>query len=88
MADDVGAAADTEGHLLERATGLDISGRGVDQVPEPLRREVLDRWPRLDLATEFTACFRGQAERKPDSAAARAMASGLADRLAANPLER
>jgi hypothetical protein len=84
----VDAAEDAEGSLLERATGIDISGRGVDDVPAGLRREVLDRWPRLDLATEFADCFRGQAARKPGTAAARAMASGLADRLAANPLER
>jgi hypothetical protein len=85
---EVDRAEDAEGHLLARATGIDISGRGVDDVPADLRREVIDRWPRLDLATEFADCFRGQAARKPGTAAARAMASGLADRLAINPLER
>ena len=87
MADDVDPAVDPEGALLSRGTGVDISGRGVDLVPAALRAEVLEHWPRLTLAAEFSACFRDQAARKPESAAGRAMRSGLADRLAANPLE-
>jgi hypothetical protein len=87
MADAVDAAEDPEGALLNRGTGVDISGRGVDLLPAPLRVEVLQRWPRLTLAAEFGACFRDQAARKPDGAAARAIRSGLTDRMAANPLE-
>jgi len=48
---------------------------------------VLAAWPRLDLAERFTACFADQAARKPDSAAAAAMRSGLGERIAANPLK-
>jgi hypothetical protein len=81
-------AVDPEGHLLDVATGLDISGRNVEQWPEPLLRELLAEFPRLDLAERFTACFRAQAERKPDSSAAAAVRSGVAERIAANPLER
>ena len=83
---DVDPAADPEGHLLERATSLDISGRRLQEWPAPLRADVLARWPRLDLAERFTACFADQAARKPDSAAAAAMRSGLGERIAANPL--
>jgi hypothetical protein len=86
MWDDVDPALDPEGHLLERATSLDISGRRLDEWPAPLRAEVLAAWPRLDLAERFTACFADQAGRKPDSAAAAAMRSGLVERIAANPL--
>jgi hypothetical protein len=86
MWDDVDPALDPEGHLLERATSLDISGRRLDEWPAPLRAEVLAAWPRLDLAERFTACFADQAARKPDSAAAAAMRSGLVERIAANPL--
>lgn len=88
MADDVDPAVDPEGALLSRGTGVDVSGRGVDELPAPLRAEVMERWPRLTFAAEFTGCFRDQAARKPDSTAGRAMQSGLADRLAANPLEK
>jgi hypothetical protein len=87
MWDDVDPAVDPEGHLLERATSLDISGRRQEVWPADLRAEVLAAWPRLDLADRFTACFADQAARKPDSSAAAAMRSGLADRIAANPLD-
>jgi hypothetical protein len=87
MWDDVDPAADPEGHLLSRATSLDISGRRVEEWPAGLRAEVLAAWPRLDLADRFTACFADQAGRKPASSAAAAMRSGLAARIAANPLE-
>jgi hypothetical protein len=87
MREPVEPAEDAESFLLQRATSLDISGRGVESVPAELRAEVLQRWPRLSLATEFSACFADQAARKPGSAAAEAVASGIAGRLAANPLE-
>jgi hypothetical protein len=87
MWDEVDPADDPEGHLLARSTAIDISGRGVDDLPAGLRAEVLERWPRLDLSDEFLRCFRDQARRKPGSTAARAIASGLAARVAANPLE-
>jgi HD domain len=87
MREPVEPADDAEGFLLQRATSLDISGRRVDSVPAELRADVLQQWPRLSLATEFSACFADQAARKPDSAAAEAVASGIAGRLAGNPLE-
>jgi hypothetical protein len=87
MWDSVDPHADPEGHLLELSTGLDISGRNAGAWPEDLRREVLDRYPRVGLAQEFTAFFEDQARRKPHCAAAAAVASGIGDRLANNPLE-
>jgi hypothetical protein len=87
MWDDVDPAADPEGHLLERATSLDVSGRRLEEWPADLRTEVLAAWPRLDLAERFAACFADQAARKPGSSAAAALRSGLAARLVANPLE-
>jgi HD domain len=84
----VDPAMDPEGFLLEVATGLDISGRNPDWWPAELRADVLASLPRLDLAPEFAACFEAEAARKPHSAAARLMASGFVERLAANPLDR
>lgn len=78
---------DPEGHLLEIATGLDISGARPDVLPRAFLDEVLARFPRLDLAGEFTACLIDQASRKPDTAAARLVAGGLADRMRSHPLE-
>ena len=78
---------DLEGYLLEIATGLDISGSRPDALPEDFRREVIAAYPRLDLAAEFGDRVRDQAQRKPETAAARLLANGLADKLARNPLE-
>jgi HD domain len=87
MWDSVDRTLDPEGYLLEAGTGLDISGRDPDRWDLALRREVLGRYPRLDLRTEFVACFQDQARRKPASLAAQAVHSGIAERMAANVLE-
>lgn len=79
---------DVEGHLLEIATGLDISGARPDALPEKFLREVLAAHPRGDLAKEFTSCVEEQAERKPTTAARRLVDNGLARKLQENPLER
>jgi hypothetical protein len=79
-------AVDPEGHLLDLATGLDISGRDAENWPQELLAELVEAHPRLDLADRFLACFRDQAARKPQSSAARAVSSGIADRLTTNPL--
>jgi HD domain len=78
---------DVEGHLLEVATGIDISGRGLELISPDRRTEVVTAWPRLDLATEFYRCFRAQADRKPASRAADLVRGGLADALRDHPLE-
>jgi hypothetical protein len=87
MWDEVDPALDAEGHLLCEGTGLDISGRGPDRWPAGFRAEVVERYPRLGLPAEFVAAFREQARRKPGCAAAAAVASGIGDRIAANPLD-
>lgn len=84
---EVDVATDPEGHLLARSTAMDITGRNVEDCPPGLRAEVLGRYPRLDLAGEFLACFQDQARRKPDSSAAVAVRSGLDARMAENPLD-
>jgi HD domain len=84
---EVDAAADPEGHLLELATGLDISGRHPEWWPAETRADVVRALPRLGLREEFLHCFQDQARRKPGSTAAQAMANGIAGRLAANALD-
>ncbi|MGY1843773.1 HD domain-containing protein [Modestobacter sp. SYSU DS0875] len=80
--------ADPEGHLLELATGLDVSGRRPDDWPAGFRAEVLARHPRLGLAEEFLGCFTAQARRKPGSLAGQFVAGGFAERVRGNPLDR
>ncbi|MGH1523428.1 HD domain-containing protein [Leifsonia sp. L25] len=84
---EVDPAFDPEGHLLEVATALDISGVRPDVLPEEFRREVVTSFPRLGLAAQFTACVTDQAERKPDTAARRIVDRGVAEKLRRNPLE-
>jgi hypothetical protein len=78
---------DVEGHLLEVATALDISGARPDALPAAFVREVLAAYPRLTLAAEFTAQVTDQALRKPTTAAHRLVHGGLACKLAQHPFE-
>lgn len=83
----VDVSTDPEGHLLARATATEVIGKEADDYPAGFRAEVLERYPRLDLAEQFLSCFQAQAVRKPASSAGSAVRSGLADRMAANPLD-
>lgn len=67
---------DVEGHLLEVATSLDVSGAGFDLVPDAVLRAVTAAVPRLDFSSAFDGLVLEQAERKPSSAAARLDGSG------------
>jgi hypothetical protein len=78
---------DAEGHLLERATSLDVSGSGWDDWSAPVREGVVARVPRLGFATEFTECIREQARRKPGTQSERAVLGGLPERAAHNRLD-
>lgn len=84
----VDRVADPEGHLLELATGLDISGRNPQAWPGDLRAEVVAAFPRVGLVAEFTRCFEEQSRRKPNTSAAAAINGGIAGRIAANVLDR
>ncbi|MBF4601714.1 HD domain-containing protein [Frigoribacterium sp. VKM Ac-1396] len=84
----VSATFDVEGHLLERATSLDVSGVGVDDWPAELVAALVDRVPRDGFGVEFGGLMSTQAHRKPGSEAARTIRAGMRDRIAANPLDR
>ncbi|MER5479934.1 HD domain-containing protein [Streptomyces sp. NPDC002734] len=84
----VDVTADPEGHLLERSTSLDISGRYTDDFSASFKAEVLRRYPRLGIAEEFLACFQDQAGRKPASSPAASLRDGIAGRILANELDR
>jgi len=87
MGGEVDPGADPEGYLLRTATGFDIAGRAPDGWPAEFRAEVVRRLPRSSLVEEFLRLFEEQARRKPGCAAAAAVASGLAGRMAANVLD-
>jgi hypothetical protein len=87
MWDEVDPEKDPEGYLLELSTALDISGRRPEDFPAELRAEVLGAYPRAGIGPYFTMCILDQAGRKPDSQAGRLARSGIAELMAANPLE-
>ena len=83
----VDVSADPEGYLLARATQTEVIGTNLDDFPPGFRAEVLERYPRLDIAESFLACLEAQADRKPGSSAAASVRSGLSTRMAGNPLD-
>lgn len=88
MADDlVAPGTDAESHLLSIATALDISGARLQDWPEAERLEVVERFPRHHLSSEFLACFEDQARRKPHSSPAGALTGEIAVRIGRNPLD-
>jgi hypothetical protein len=78
---------DPEGYLLSIATSLDISGSESDLWPLQFRKEVVARYPRHALASEFLLCFAGQAARKPTSPAGVLMAEGFGPLIQSNALD-
>lgn len=72
----VDPALDVEGHLLEVATSLDVSGVGLDRWDARELRSVTTALPRLDFSEAFDRVVHEQAGRKPTSAAARLDGSG------------
>ncbi|GAA1611418.1 HD domain-containing protein [Kribbella sancticallisti] len=87
MGDAVDPQHDTESHLLETATALDIGGSNMALWPQSFLADVVREYPRLGLADEFGVSFEEQADRKPECAAARAVRGGIRHRLASNALE-
>jgi hypothetical protein len=74
-----------EAYLLWHATGLDVTGHRHGDVDTGTLAAVLAAYPRLDFERGFTELLVDQAARKPRCWAAKAMDSGIADRIAAAP---
>ncbi|MER6216481.1 MULTISPECIES: HD domain-containing protein [unclassified Streptomyces] len=87
MRDDVTAAEDVESHLLQVGTSADVSGLRVPDFDPSFRTALLTAYPRLGFGPAFLALVEDQAARKPTCAAAAYVASGAAERIAANPLD-
>jgi hypothetical protein len=88
MRPDVSPDVDAESHILQVATSWEVVGRRPEEFPPQTWADVVGRYPRLDFGELFSACFKDQAERKPDSSAAASMANNGAARIAANPLDK
>jgi hypothetical protein len=76
-----------EAYLLWHSTGLDVGGHRYRELRSGTVEQVLAAYPRLDFKRGFTGLVAEQAERKPGCWAARAMQTGLRDRIGAAPFE-
>lgn len=78
---------DAATYLLWHATGLDVSGQRLDEVPGPVVAQVLIDHPWLDFTEQFGGLLTRQVRSKPGSGRTRELVDGgLLQRLAACPL--
>lgn len=73
--------------LLWDATGTDVTGYRLDDVPPALVAAVLEAYPRLAFKRDFAARFADQAARKPGCRVAEMVATGKLDAIAAAPFD-
>ena len=78
-----------EAYLLWHATGLDVTGHRHGEVARQVIEKVVTAYPRLDFKRGFTELIAAQAAQKPNRScwAARAVAAGIGDRIAAAPFD-
>jgi hypothetical protein len=76
-----------EAYLLWHATGVDVTGHRYSDVDADTIAAIVSVYPRLDFARGFTELVADQAARKSGCWANRAIAGGLAERVAAAPFE-
>lgn len=86
MAPDITLDHGAETYLLWHATGLDVSGTRLDELPGPVVARVLSDHPWLDFTELFGRLLERQAHDKPGSRARELVDDGLLERLAACPL--
>jgi HD domain len=87
VATEIDLANGPEAYLLWHSTGLDVGGHRHAELDPATVETVLQAYPRLDFKEGFTALVGDQARRKPACWAARAMDTGLAQRVAAAPFD-
>lgn len=76
---------DPEIALVHFGAGVDVLGLRMDEIPQGMLAEVLDKYPRLDFKTSFSTMLRQQAESKPDSHIAGPMGLGFEKKVRSTP---
>lgn len=61
----VGLEQGTEAHLLQAGAGIDVLGRRIRAIPQPVRQAVLERHPRLGMKQALCQCMRVEAQQAP-----------------------
>ncbi len=70
--------------LLHYATGMDLFGMRLEEIPRRTLDQVLEAYPRTGFKADFSPCLAHQANTKPQSNIAGAVGVGLLDRLQEN----
>jgi hypothetical protein len=78
-----------EAYLLHKGAWLDVAGRSAHRLVPATVRQVVQRWPRDQLAESLLSASAAQARARPGSRAAFIQSlPGAARIIAANPLDR
>jgi HD superfamily phosphodiesterase len=67
--------------LLHYATGMDLFGMRLDEIPRIILEEILVRYPRDRFKAQFCTCLSHQAQIKPNSQIAAAIGIGITDQI-------
>ena len=61
----VGLESGPEACLMSAGAAVDVFGAHLDEIPDAVRRSVLEQFPRLGFKREFTALWRKEARQVP-----------------------
>lgn len=70
--------------MVHYGAGMDLFGMGMDELPRTSVEEILEAHPRDGFKTCFGPCLHHQAQTKPNSSIAGAVAMGLSDMIVHN----
>jgi sugar/nucleoside kinase (ribokinase family) len=77
-----------EAYLLSEATGCDVRGHRIDELPEEVVDEMVARYPRLGFGPAFVELLETEARAKPGCLAGLYLEGGLAERILSAPFDR
>lgn len=61
----VGVESGAEAHLMSAGAAVDVFGLGANEIPDAVRRRVVEQFPRLGFKREFAALWRAEARQVP-----------------------
>src|SRR5215210_7654101 len=61
----VGLESGAEAYLLSAGAGVDVFGLGSNEIPDAVRRSVIQEYPRLGFKREFAGLLRAEAKQVP-----------------------
>ena len=61
----VGLQSGAEAYLLSAGASVDVFGLGANEIPDAVRRSVIEQYPRLGFKREFAGLLRAEARQVP-----------------------